>query len=548
MSDDPTPPAPPPLPSPADPAAGSPPEPPVAVPAPSGPPEPYWQRLDPRTLLTGPFAVIRAAGLPILIAAFGLGGSGGMSSRLSWAVVGLFGAGLFGLVPWLTTTYRVTTTHIEMRSGLLNRTTVTARRDRVRSVDLEASALHRILGLTRAIVGTGSDEGQIRLDSLAVSEAETLRATLLHDTDRSDASGGTGDTDGALPATDASYGGGAAVTSPVELARLDWRWLRFAPLNLGEMLIGLAGIAVFLQFTDMLTIDEDDASTLWDWLAEVGAIRLLTFGIPIMVVAWIGLSLAGFVLRWAGLRVTREMGKEGPTLHRVYGLLTKRATTVEEAKVRGATMTRPVLVGLAGGATLSLLTNGLEDNQPHLLPSAPHPDVLGLADDVLGGPEPMESPLTGHGPRARRRFWVQNLLSAGFFTALAAAWAWGLDERWWPHRDVPAWTPVIVLVFLSVLAGVTAELRFARLGHTLTTRYLVSQTGTWGTQRVALESDGIVGWRIHQGVWDRLRGLSQLTATTAAGPEAVLIPDVPLVEAVRVAAEATPAFLAEFVD
>jgi putative membrane protein len=61
-----------------------------------------------------------------------------------------------------------------------------------------------------------------------------------------------------------------------------------------------------------------------------------------------------------------------------------------------------------------------------------------------------------------------------------------------------------------------------------------------------LEADGIVGWRLHQSFWDRRRGLAQLTATTAAGGEAVLVPDVPLGEAVAVAAAATPRAVAGF--
>ncbi len=65
--------------------------------------------------------------------------------------------------------------------------------------------------------------------------------------------------------------------------------------------------------------------------------------------------------------------------------------------------------------------------------------------------------------------------------------------------------------------------------------------------RIVLEIDGIVGWNVRQGFFDRRLGLAQLTATTAAGTEAVLVRDVPLGEAIVVAQAATPRFVDAFV-
>ena len=54
-----------------------------------------------------------------------------------------------GVVPWLTTTYRVSDGQFQRRGGLLNRRQVTAPLDRVRSVDLDSDLLHRLLGALR---------------------------------------------------------------------------------------------------------------------------------------------------------------------------------------------------------------------------------------------------------------------------------------------------------------------------------------------------------------------------------------------------------------
>jgi putative membrane protein len=105
---------------------------------------------------------------------------------------------------------------------------------------------------------------------------------------------------------------------------------------------------------------------------------------------------------------------------------------------------------------------------------------------------------------------------------------------------------VAILAVLGVIACAFAELRWRRLGHALTPAYLVVQTGALTTSRTALERDGIIGWRVRQGFFDRRVGLAQLTATTAAGDESVLIPDLPLEAAVELAHSAQPRLLAEF--
>ena len=79
---------------------------------------------------------------------------------------------------WVTTTYRITPEQVQLRTGLLQRKTITTPADRVRSVDVTASALHRLLGLAKVEIGTGShDAGSgLSLDSLPVAEAAGLRA------------------------------------------------------------------------------------------------------------------------------------------------------------------------------------------------------------------------------------------------------------------------------------------------------------------------------------------------------------------------------------
>ena len=117
-----------------------------------------------------------------------------------WAVpIVVVGAVVFGALPWLTTFYRTTDTQFQIRSGLLNKKTKTAPLDRVRSVDLEASLLHRVVGLTKVQIGTGVDDDRITLDSLTADEAAGLRSFLLS---RRTATGAPAPSGRAAPATE----------------------------------------------------------------------------------------------------------------------------------------------------------------------------------------------------------------------------------------------------------------------------------------------------------------------------------------------------------
>ncbi|OIJ26246.1 PH domain-containing protein [Nocardioides luteus] len=507
-------------------------------------PDADWQRLAGWTAIVSPLSTLRQAIIPAAVGAFGAGQANvliGLLVALGIAAV----AALAGLVPWLTTTYRVTPTHLEVRKGLLNRTTLTARLDRVRSVDLSSTLIHRALGVTKVNVGTGVDEGQITLDSLTKDAAARLRRELLH----------------AAPSTPAASGETAAATSVEEappaagevVARLDWSWIKYAPLNLKNLAIALGGLAAFFgAFSDVIPwerligIRVDDGEINGRPIDSL--LHMLVLAIPLALIAaavvWAVGSCVGYAVRWWDLQVVREQGREGTTLRRSFGLTSTRATTVEEAKVRGATSTVGPLIGLAGGADLNLLTTGLDDNSPAVLPTAPESVVSAVGTDILGE-DAFSAALTGHGPKPRRRYWFRAAVATLVWTLVALvptvligvfgdAWLW--------------WIPVVVMVVALVIGLVGAELRHRHLGHTLTDRYLVVRSGSYTAVRTALQTDGVIGWRVRQTFFDRRIGLAQVIAMTAAGQEYVAIPDVPLETAVALAAAATPRTVSGFVE
>ena len=485
-----------------------------------------WVRLSPRKLLLDPVKAIGQAVVPVVVALVGVS-----QSDMRWwpffLPLAILAPLALGAIPWLTTHYRLTEAQIQVRSGLLNKTTSTAPLDRVRSVDLEASLLHRILGLQKVQVGTGVDDDRITLDALAAGDAQALRTTLLR---RREVPAVAAPEDDGEPT-----GGRAAAAAPAALAVIDWSWLRFAPFSLGRLVLLAGAIGVVSQFADELPIwNEETATSAWSWITQfaiVAVVLVLTIG---GLAVWVVVSVAGYVLQWWDFRLVREHG----SLHLTSGLVTTRSITVEEAKVRGVEMTEPVLLQLVGGAELSTLATGVEDGVTQVLPPCPRGVAVGVGEAVLEHPGPLTDPLVEHGPKAHRRAWFRQLRNALDVIVVAAVAAWWFDVPWW-------WVAGLAVVLLAVAAAV-GEASYRHLGHALHGAHLVAGSGTLARIRTVLETDGIIGWVVSQSWWQRRIGLADLIATTAAGAERVVVRDVRLDVAVALADRATPGLVSPF--
>lgn len=496
--------------------------------------EPDWQRLSARNLLIDPVKVLGQFAFPAAIALVGI--SSGDRAMPWWAVpVVALGAVVFGVLPWLTTFYRTTDTQFQTRSGLLNKKSKTAPLDRVRSVDLEASLLHRLVGLTKVQIGTGVDDDRITLDSLTVREAADLRAFLLS---RRAPVTVPADAD-TLPAgaDEAAEPSGVRTGEPARvLAEIDWAWLRFAPFSLARLVVVAAAVGALSQFGDQLPV-ADTAESAWHWVAQF-ALSLVIAGLVIgALVSWVMVAVTGYVVQWWNMRLTREAG----SLQLTAGLFTTRSITVEEKRVRGVEMKEPVLLRLVGGAELATLATGVgSGGVTAILPPCPRSVATSVGADVLETHEPMSVALTQHGPAARRRAWIRQLWGALLVTAIplvASLWL-----------AVPTWLPVVVGVVALAFAAVSGESAYRHLGHATTPEHLVVGSGELTRVRTVLEHDGIIGWVVQQSWFQRRLALATLVATTAAGAERVVARDIPLTAAIRLADASTPGVLSPWLS
>ncbi|HEY0645085.1 MAG TPA: PH domain-containing protein, partial [Nocardioides sp.] len=272
------------------------------IPSPGSPGE-GWSRLSPRKLLLDPVKAVGQAIVPVVVALVGIS----QSDPRFWPVIlpiAVLGPVVFGALPWLTTHYRLTDTQIQVRSGILNKKTSTAPLDRVRSVDLEASLLHRILGVQKVQVGTGVDDDRITLDALAVADAQALRTTLLR---RREVAAPAPPTD-LPPIEDVPPPPPAAPQpAPVPLARIDWTWLRFAPFSLGRLVLLAGAVGLLSQLGDDLPIwNQETATSAWEWITQFALVAVVVALALGSLAVWLVVSVSGYVVQWWNFVLARE--------------------------------------------------------------------------------------------------------------------------------------------------------------------------------------------------------------------------------------------------
>lgn len=492
-------------------------------------PDGGWRRLSARMLVIHPIQeVIRL--WPVLIGLLFAGTAGGHG--MWWSLGGAAFVVLAGLLRWFTTTYRVSAEQVQVRQGLLRRRLLAVPRDRVRTVDVTADALHRFLGLARVEVGTGRTDRKndaVRLDALHMAEAGRLREELLR------------------RAPVRSVAGQAPMPAPreAELAHVPLTWVRYAPFTLTGLvtvgvLTGVAGRA--LNEARVSPGDLGPVSALLErWEHAALPVEVAVFAAALLVAAAVAATL-GYVLAFYGFRLTRN---SVGTLHTTRGLITRRSITIEERRLRGVEVSEPLLLRAVRGARCLAITTGLrvgrgaERGGSLLLPPGPRAEAQRIAAQVLRHATPLTCPLVPHGPRAARRRYTRAVGAAMLVVAavLMLSWAAGL----------PTWIWNLSLV-LPPIAVLLAWDRSRSLGHALAEGVLVSRWGSLVRRRSALDCAGIIGWNVKRSFFQRRAGLATLVATTAAGRQRIEIQDVPLHEALRVADTALPGLLAPFLE
>jgi putative membrane protein len=482
-----------------------------------------WRRLDPRMLLVHPLRET-ARLLPVLFGVLLFGSSTGRGGL--WSLIGL-GIGIaLGLLRWFTTTYRVAGERVEVRRGLVQRRVLSVPLDRVRTVDISASALHRLIGLVRVTVGTGLPDQRghrdLLLDGMTPAEAIRLRAELLHRE-------GT-------PAAEPTSAEQVIVAAPAT-----WAW--YGPFTLSGSLTILAILGFAWRIISELHLDPRRLPLLSGGVTRAGELpwpAVAGVGLAALVMAVTVASAAGYLLAFWGFQLARL--PDG-TIRVTRGLISTRSTTVEERRLRGVEISEPLLLRMVRGGRCIAIATGLRVGRGAnrggsvLLPPGPRAEAQRVAAAVLRSSEPVSAPLVPHGKIAQRRRYTRFLAVGLPLAAVLLAFHWVAG---WPAST---W---IVLLLVVPLGAALAHDRYQSLGHALAGGFLVSRWGSLVRRRSMLACDGIIGWNLEQSFFQRRAGLATLAATTAAGRQRYAVQDIPLEEAVRLADQAVPGLLTPF--
>jgi putative membrane protein len=483
---------------------------------PEDPPLP-WIRLNPRMLLVHPLReLIRY--LPVIVLALIAGSVGGEP----WWVYVLSGFGIVvGVLRWFTTSYRITDTQVQIKRGILNRQLLSVPRDRIRSVDVDSTILHRIFGLSVVKVGTGASHGidELEFNAMRAADVPAFRTEMLSHVPRN-----------AGPTTDGTDAADAAAMDAAQVPNHNfsrWRpsWVRYAPFTLS----GVASIIVVVFFVLQTQFFENGLLTRIPFveheLAQIEhlpTLTLLAWSVGILVVAASAVAIVRYLLSYSRFSISRV---DRSTLHITHGLLHTRQVTLDERRLRGVQLSEPLSLRAVGGAWTHAVMTGLGRQRGGvalLSPPGPRDEAIRIAMEIAGIEVAMTEELRRHGRRAHRRRYTRAVTFAAVLAGIA------LVGQLLGYLSPAVWWAFVVIVPGSAFL---AWDRYRGLGHALLPGWVVARSGSLNRKRVVLATEGIIGWTIRRSLFQRRAGLATLIATTAAGRHSYSIPDLPFDEA-----------------
>jgi putative membrane protein len=474
-----------------------------------------WRRLDIRVVWVNAAAFLLSLGSGITSLILYPGGE-------LWPLLVACAAGVIGtavdLWRWFTTSYRITESHVEKRTGVLRRELRQVARERVRSVDTSAKLRHRLVKLRIVHIAAGDTRmhSTFSLNALTKDAVAEIRRELVPDHQET-------------------------TENETVISRVRWWWIFYNMFQFWALLA--AGFLVWAAYWGLESIGVD----LIEVLGNLS--RRADFGVGwTIVVATAGTVLLGFaalaaefVGKYWAFELVRTKDEGGALLTR-HGLFSTHTVHRDESRIRGIHIYEPLALRFMRLAETTVVTTGihpLHKESAHILPRCPVSEARHAAKFVLPGDvQPLEAPLNRHPLSALRqrliRATYEPLVLAGILYWLVATDA--LPEWTW---QVPVW-------FLPA-AWALAVIDYFTLGHTLAGPYLVARSGAVGRATTALQCRAVAGWTLHQTIFQRIAKRMTVGVLTAAGHRHYRVPDAGVQQALALVSGATPAFTTAFI-
>jgi putative membrane protein len=382
---------------------------------------------------------------------------------------------------WWRFTYRVGGGRLEVRSGLVNRTTRVVPLDRVRGVDLTAPFLHRLLGLVKVEIEAaagGGNKAELSLAAVSREEGEALRDRLL--------AGGLAEEAG----------------QPAVLYRANTPLLALGGLTSGRYLLAPAAVlGLVFNVADDLPggLVERATDTLLDVVPtdRVGIAATVVAAILVVCLLAIGGSLLvdwDFTLRSEDERLSAERG-----------LLTRRSVTIDRARIRGLDVRDTPLRRPLGLAAVTAIVGGVRGagGRTTLAPVVPEDGVVPLLRSVDPlAPDP-RAPLVAHPKAARGRRFARALPLPALATAAALALG-----SWW--------VAAVGLLLTAAMVPLAVD-RYRQLGHRFDGRRVTLRGGSLMRRWTELNPKEIVGFDLRRSPTQRRAGLATVVLHICEG-------------------------------
>lgn len=459
------------------------------------------RRLHPLSWLFVLLQQLRSFAVPLVLLLV----SGRRSATGEW--YGLIGVGvltLMSVAQYLTYRYRPGTDGFVIRSGVLQRTSRDIPYERIHTVNLHQTLLHRLFGVTEVrLESAGSKDAEAVMRVLSIEDARALETFVRDRAAARRAGADTGASD-------------VATVAPPEVALLTLgtpELVRLGLISNRGMVVVAAIFGVAWQFFGegriasdtvpeaVLTIGDDARRYVTEHLHD--AVGLVASGLVVILLLLVvvrALSVLLAILQYYGFTLV-EMGRQ---LRVERGLLTRvrnqlplrriQAWRIEETFLHRWFGRRGLRVDSAAGH------DGDDRGVRHLAPIAT-PEAI---DTLLRRLRPGDTwpPPEWHAlhPRAwRRMFVVPSMIVA----IVAAATVWRLGPF--------GLLPLLAIPLLIVRARGTA--RFS--GYALTPRAMLVRTGWLSRQWMIVDVGKVQALRLTQSPFDRRHDMATLWLDTA---------------------------------
>lgn len=479
-------------------------------------------RLHPLTLVLGLITSLRSLIIPAIpILLFG--------NKFRWGGLGLFGLLLIGtavtlLMRYFSFNYRIQGRELVTREGLIERKERHIPLEQILEVRIEQNLLQRLFDVVEAVIETAGGEGaEAKLSVLSRAEAERLREAVAA---RSGTKKATANEVTATP------------DSPQRevIRKLGIRDLVLHGLTSNHLLSALAILGAIWAFADDVLPDSVYAS-LGKWLkATAGemfrqglraALLLLAAGLAGAMIVGLVVSVIGSVVKFFNYTLTRN----GDELHRSYGLLTRRASSLPRHRIQVLKVEEGMIRRWFGLATLRADISGSkkegeDDNKGRdvLLPIALRDELEALlavffpnlASD--GGAWKKVSPLA-----------IRRGTRAGIFILIIITIVVSIvTKSWWS----------LVLLLLAPLVYWLNVKSYQVFGYAFGRQYFRTRQGVLGraTHIVPIEKSQVIV--VRQSPFDRRLNLATLSVDTAGQSYtggSPSISNLPLDEAMQIA-------------